>query len=122
VIYKLLADPNEIPKYWPEVGRIEITNQSPLRYKMVSSEGSGTMEVVSAEPPRHIVTKSLEHSMGLDGMWDTTVTATPTGSRIDHKSVMQFHNPLLRTMAIFMDAHAEEMKTLTAIKRYAESH
>jgi len=122
VIYKLLADPNEIPKYWPEVGRIEITNQLPLRYKMVSSEGSGTMEVVSAEPPRHIVTKSLEHSMGVDGMWDTTVTATPAGSRIDHKSVMQFHNPLLRTMAIFMDANAEEMKTLTAIKRYAESH
>jgi uncharacterized protein YndB with AHSA1/START domain len=121
-VYKLLSDPNEIPKYWPEVGKIEITQQSPLRYKMVSPDGSGTMEVVSADPPRRIVTKSIEHSMGVDGTWDTTVTPTPTGSRINHKSVMQFHNPLLRTMAIFMDANAEEMKTLTAIKRYAESH
>lgn len=121
-VYALMADPNEIPKYWPEVGKIEIIQQSPMRYRMVSPQGSGTMEVVSADPPRRIVTKSLEHSMGVDGLWDSTIIPTPTGSRIEHKSTMQFHNPLLRTMALFMDANAEEMKTLQAIKTYAESH
>jgi uncharacterized protein YndB with AHSA1/START domain len=121
-VYKLVADPNEIPKYWPEVGKIEIIQQSPMRYRMVSSEGSGTMEVVSADPPRRIVTKTIEHSMGVDGIWDTTIVPTPTGSRIDHKSVLQFHNPFLRTLAMFMNANAEEMKTLQAIKTYAESH
>jgi len=121
-VYALMADPNEIPKYWPEVGKIEIIQQSPMRYRMVSPQGSGTMEVVSADPPRRIVTKSLEHSMGVDGLWDSTILPTPTGSRIEHKSTMQFHNPLLRTMALFMDANAEEMKTLQAIKTYAESH
>lgn len=80
------------------------------------------MEVVSADPPRRIVTKSIEHDMGVDGLWDSTIIPTATGSRIEHKSTMQFHNPLLRVLTLFMDSNAEELKTLQAIKTYAESH
>ena len=120
-VFPLLADPNEIPKYWPGVEKIEILQRNPLRYRMIAKEGSGTMEVTTSDPPRHIVTKSIEHSMGVSGVWDTTISPTPTGSHLEHKTVMQIHNPMLRTLAMFMDASAEELKTLEAIKRYAES-
>lgn len=120
-VFPLLADPNEIAKYWPGVEKIEILQRNPLRYRMIAKEGSSTMEVTTSDPPRRIVTKSIEHSMGVSGVWDTTINPTPTGSHLDHKTVMQLHNPLLRTLAMFMDANAEELKTLEAIKRYAES-
>ncbi len=121
-IYPLIADPNQIPKYYPGVEKVEILQQNPLRFRLTTKEGTGGMEITTAEAPRHIVSKSIDQPLGVSGVWDTTIIPTSTGSRIEHKSIVQLRNPLMRSFAMLMDAKAEELKVLEAIKRYAESH
>lgn len=122
VIFPLIADPTQIQKYYPEIGKIEILQQNPLRFRLTSKEATATMEITNAEAPSHVVSKTLDEPFGVSGVWDTTITPTPTGSRIQHITTLQFRNPLMRTMALFIDAKAEELQLLEKIKRYAEAH
>ena len=121
-IYPLIADPNQIPKYYPGVQNVEIFQQNPLRFRLTTKEGTGSMEIATAEVPRHIISKSIDQPLGISGVWDTTITPSASGSRIDRKRVVQIPNPLMRSLAMLMDTKTDELKVLEAIKRYAESH
>lgn len=119
-VFALVADPMAIQKWYPAVERVEILSEKPLRYRMTMGGTVGVMEEVERETPRHIVTKTVGDSMGMDGEWDFTVLPSGTGTRIDETVVMKFHNPLMKAMASILDGAAEERKVMEMMKAYAE--
>lgn len=121
-VFELVANPMKTKDWYSEIESVEILSEQPLRYRMTSGGVSGDMETTLLEPNQRVVTKTLAHAMGMSGEWDTRFSATATGTKIVHSARMNFSNPFLRFMTVIMDANQEEMKTLLALKRYAESH
>ncbi len=121
-VFELVANPLKAKDWYSEVDSVEILTEQPLRYRMTSAGVSGDMETTLMEPNRRVVTKTLTHGMGMSGEWDTRFSATEAGTKIVHSARMNFSNPFLRFMTLIMDANQEEMKTLEALKKYAESH
>jgi uncharacterized protein YndB with AHSA1/START domain len=121
-VFELVANPKKTKDWYAEVDSVEILSEQPLRYRMTAAGVSGDMETTLLEPNQRVVTKTLTHSMGVSGEWDTRFAASREGTKITHTARMNFSNPFLRFMTTFMDANQEEMKTLEALKKYAESH
>jgi uncharacterized membrane protein len=121
-VFELVANPLRTKDWYSEVDSIEILSKAPLRYRMNAGGGSGEMETTLLEPNQRVVTKTLTHSMGVSAEWDTRFSPTPTGTKIVHSARMNFSNPFLRFMTLLMDANKEELKTLEALKNYAETH
>ncbi len=121
-VFDLVADPRKQKDWFAGIDSIEILSESPLRYRMNAGGHAGEIEVTRLEPQRRVATKTLTHTMGMGGEWDTRFEAIPAGTRIHHEARLHFSNPLLRVMALVMDANQEELSTLVALKKYAESH
>lgn len=118
-IFPLLADPNNIAKWYPGIQNVEVISQSPRRYRMTTPQGSGGIEVVSEDPPHRLVTKSLEATMGVSGLWDATIVPTASGCRVSMEATITMP-PLMRTAMALMDPNAEERKTLEMLRAFAE--
>lgn len=121
-VFALAADPLRTKDWFPEVEKVEILSQQPLRYRMSAAGMSSDMEVSLLVPNERMVVKTLSHPMGMSAEWDTRFAAAPEGTRIVHTARMNFSNPILRFLTIFMDAQEEEKRTLVALQKYAESH
>jgi len=121
-VFDLVADPRRQKDWFSGVGTVEILSQQPLRYRISAGGATAEMESTFVDRPKRVVTRSLSHSMGMSGEWETAFEPTAGGTRVTHRARMNFTSPWLRAMTLVVDANKEELSTLEALKRYAESH
>jgi hypothetical protein len=126
-VFALLRDMESMPKWAsaesPQEEKMTMVklSDSPRKFKASVSGMESTWEEVEALEPKFLHTRMLGHSMDVTGDWRTSIDATTTGSRLTNEVDMRFGNPFFRVVGHLMDSQGEEMKTLTALKKYLEA-
>jgi carbon monoxide dehydrogenase subunit G len=123
-VFALLRDMESINK-WANVDgadfKVVKISDSPKQYKGSAAGMESTWEEVEATEPKFLHTRMIGHTMNVSGDWRTSIESSTAGSRVTNEIDMQFGNPFFRVMGHLMDSQAEEMKTLTALKKYLEA-
>ena len=97
-------------------------NDSPRKYTVTSAGMESAWEEVEAREPNFLHTRMLSLTMDVAGDWRTTIEAVgAAGCRVSIEIDMRFGNPFFRPMGHLMDSKAEEMKILSALKKYLEA-
>jgi hypothetical protein len=122
VLYNFLLNVENTPKWSPQVGKVEKISDAPLRFRVTSGSDSTIMECFDLDPPRSFKSKMDAPEMGVSGVWHIRFEPKGAGTLVRSGAVLQLDSPLFRSFALFMDANAEEQKTLLQLKEYLDSN
>lgn len=122
-VFALIRDMESVGKWTPAEEKISMVklSDSPRRYKANAGGMESTWEEVEAREPAFLHTRMQGQSMNVSGDWRFHLDPTNTGTRLTNEIDMRFGNPFFRVIGHLMDSQAEEMKTLTALKKYLEA-
>jgi uncharacterized protein YndB with AHSA1/START domain len=121
-VYDYLTNPENMPKWTPEIQKVEKVGDSPVRYRFTGSGGSTEVLYFDMERPNRFKSRMDMPSMGMKGEWEILIRAEGSGSRITSNANMHIGNPVFRAMASIMDGNAEEGRTLDMLKKHLESN
>lgn len=123
-VFALLRDMESVNK-WANVDgadfKVVKISDTPKRYKSSVAGMESTCEEVEAVEPNFLHTRVAGQTVDVSGEWRTSIEPTASGSHVTNKIAMRFGNPFFRVMGHLMDSHAEEMKTMVALKKYLEA-
>lgn len=120
MVYDTLVNAENLKKWAPEVLEVKRISENPLRFQSTSSQGDSEMEFFDLKPPTSLSSRMQVPSAGVEGTWHIEIQPTAQGSRVTSQGKMTMGNPFWRGLAMFMDANAEEMRTLESLKSYLE--
>lgn len=101
-VWAVITDIPAFPSWRKDVAVVE---QLPPRdgktaWKEVSGKLNAlTFEVVTAEPPRHLVTRIADKGLPFGGSWDYVIVPDSTGSRITITENGEIYNPIFRVVS-----------------------
>jgi uncharacterized protein YndB with AHSA1/START domain len=101
-VWAVITDIPAFPRWRKDVAVVE---QLPPRdgktvWKEVSRKRNAlTFEAVTAEPPRHLVTRIADKGLPFGGSWDYVILPDGAGSRITITENGEIYNPIFRVVS-----------------------
>lgn len=119
-VFTFLINGQNLPQWSPAIEKVEKLSDQPLRFRVTSQGASNDIEYFDLQPPRSFASRTAMPAMGVSGVWRIQIEPSTIGSRVVSTVNMRIDSAAWRALAQFMDANAEERKTLEALKQFLE--
>jgi hypothetical protein len=94
------------PQWRPDVERVEVVSESPLRWKEHAGGDVITMEATTVRAPDLLVSTIVDKELPFGGAWTCELRAEGTGTRVTITERGEVYNPVFRFMSRFVFGHA----------------
>ena len=103
-VWALIGDPQGYPAWRKDVRAVEMLPpvEGRKRWRETGGERPLTFEVVSAEPPKRLVTRIADTGLPFGGGWTFDLVPDGQGCRLSIRENGEIYNPLFRFMARFV--------------------
>jgi uncharacterized protein YndB with AHSA1/START domain len=113
-VWTVLTDPASFPAWRSDVSRVEMLAPTAhgASWREYSRNGTITMEVDAAEPPRQLMTRIADRTLPFGGTWEYRIE--PEGDAASRVTITErgsVYNPVFRFMSRFVLGHTATMQT-----------
>lgn len=109
-VFAAITDVARYAAWRPDVSRVKVIAESPMRWVESGSNGDITFEIEESHPPRALRTRIADRSLPFGGSWTYELTPSGSGTHVRITERGEVYNPVFRVLSRFVFGHTATME------------